>query len=118
MNPFDDDVDDFVFLDKAKGSSASPWSDEKAAAANTGDSWRFDDGFGGSGTAGFGQEEDGNMGYQNLQNQIQQRQDNMLQSTHRSLGLMYEAEDVGNETAHVSAKVALLLDKNKIEILK
>ncbi|XP_072043649.1 synaptosomal-associated protein 29-like [Amphiura filiformis] len=103
MNPFDDNVDDFVFVSKAKGSSASPWSDDQdAVRGNTGGWGGYDDdGFGRPNTSGFGADDDEEqMGYQNLQNQIQRRQENMLNSTHKSLGLMYEAEEVGNETAH------------------
>ncbi len=101
-NPFDDDVDDFVFLSKAKGSSASPWSDEQSGVNSGGWGGYDDDGFGRPNTSGFGAADDDEMmGYQNLQNQIQKRQDNMLKSTNKSLKLMTEAEEAGNETAHV-----------------
>lgn len=98
MNPFDEDVDDFVFLNKSKGPSASPWSDEKSAVDR---SWLDDHPSGGGGGFGLEEEED-DMGVQNIQNQIQQRQDNMLQSTQRSMGLIHQSEAMGNETAHVS----------------
>ncbi|XP_033628067.1 synaptosomal-associated protein 29-like [Asterias rubens] len=82
-NPFDDDDKDFVFV--PSGSSRS----------------------GGNKYGDFGYEEeendqygDPNAGAMSIQSQIEERQQNMLQSTQRSLGLVYESEDAGNETAH------------------
>lgn len=37
-----------------------------------------------------------------LQQQIEQKKKNILDSSNRSLGLVYESEDIGNETAQVS----------------
>lgn len=35
-----------------------------------------------------------------LQRQIEEKQKNIIDSSNRSLGLVYESEDIGNETAH------------------
>ncbi|XP_038074361.1 synaptosomal-associated protein 29-like [Patiria miniata] len=85
-NPFDDDDDepnDFVFV--PRGPSRPQ---EKKYP------------YGDFGIDEDDQEKDDHDGAVSLQTQIEERQQNMLQSTNRSLGMMYEAENVGNETAH------------------
>ena len=88
-NPFDDDDDepnDFVFV---PGGPSRPRENKY-----------------GYGDFGFEEERresfDDPNGAMSLQSQIESRQQNMLQSTQRSLGLVYESEDIGNDTAHVS----------------
>ena len=86
-------------------SGKNPFFDEgTAGSAGAGSSWNDWEDVGKESTD-YDSKNDYGFDFQSKQMEIDRRKQNMLSSTHRSMGLMYEAEQVGNETAAVSTAV-------------
>ncbi|XP_071509291.1 synaptosomal-associated protein 29-like [Diadema antillarum] len=80
-------------------SSSNPFfDDESAGGGGAGNTWNDWDDLG-KDTTDYDPNKDYGFGVQSKQMELERRKQNMLDSTHRSMGLMYEAEQVGNETA-------------------